>query len=51
MGQDAATLLERVWDEEIQSPAEKPNFARIVKDAQNNIRGALMALESRLMEV
>lgn len=43
---EATALLERVWDAEtglIDGP--KPNFARIVKEANNNIRGALMSLE------
>ena len=44
----AAQLLERVWDAE-GGPADKPNFARIVKDAANNVRAALMALETELM--
>jgi len=46
---DAAKLLERVWLENAPSTAKVPNFARIVKDANNNIREALQSLELELM--
>jgi replication-associated recombination protein RarA len=43
---EAIALLERVWDAETGlTDGPKPNFARIVKEANNNIRGALMSLE------
>jgi replication-associated recombination protein RarA len=42
-------LLARVWDAETDNPTERPNFARIVKDASNNVRAALMALETEIM--
>lgn len=48
-------FLETVWDTEYQAPSGKlfedarPNFARIMKDSKNNIRAALMHLESQLM--
>lgn len=46
----AASLLERIWN--VEAPgAVCPNFARLVKDNLNNVRGALMSLESKLMEV
>lgn len=50
IAKEATALLERVWDAEtglIGGP--KPNFARIVKEANNNIRGALMSLELEIM--
>jgi replication-associated recombination protein RarA len=42
-------LLARVWDAETDNPTERPNFQRIVKDASNNVRAALMALETEIM--
>lgn len=45
----AADLLARVWDAETDNPTDRPNFARIVKDNSNNIRGALMSLEVEIM--
>jgi len=47
---DASALLERVWNEEAPADAPKPNFSRIVKEQNNNVRGALMALETKIME-
>jgi DNA polymerase III delta prime subunit len=46
---EAAALLERIWDENAPSSAARPNFGRIVKDANNNVREALMRLETELM--
>jgi replication-associated recombination protein RarA len=43
----AAKLLERVWHTEAQT-APPPNFARIVKEANGNIRIALMDIELKL---
>lgn len=45
----AADFIERVWDAETAALEPKPNFARIVKEANNNIRGALMSLELEIM--
>jgi len=43
----ATELLERVWHSE--APASPPpNFARIVKEANGNIRAALMEIECRV---
>lgn len=42
-------LLQRVWLRETSNPVETPNFARIVKDASNNVRAALMSLETEIM--
>jgi replication-associated recombination protein RarA len=46
---DAAALLERIWDENVPSSAAAPNFARIVKESNNNVREALMKLETEIM--
>ena len=46
---EAAALLERVWDENAPSSAARPNFARLVKESNNNVREALMRLETELM--
>ena len=45
---ETSDLLARVWDEQAPPSAELPNFARIVKDASNNVRASLMALELKL---
>ena len=47
---DAAKLLESIWQSEA-SGADAPNFARIVKDSANNVRDALMFLETELLAV
>jgi replication-associated recombination protein RarA len=49
IAKDAAALLEKVWDTETDNPCERPNFQRIVKESNNNVRAALMALESEIM--
>jgi DNA polymerase III delta prime subunit len=46
---DAAALLRTIWTAEAPAAAAAPNFARIVKDANNNVREALMVLETELM--
>jgi len=48
MAPGAIALLERIWKTEA-GAAAAPNFARIVKDANNNVRASLMALEAQLM--
>lgn len=45
---EATRLLESVWQKETSSTSA-PNFARIVKDSANNIRDALMNLETELL--
>src|SRR5208337_45970 len=35
---DAVSLLARVWQTEAPSGSESPNFARIVKESNNNVR-------------
>ena len=46
---ETSALLERIWDENAPSSAPRPNFARIVKESNNNVREALMRLETELM--
>jgi len=43
-------LLESVWQHEANG-ALAPNFARIVKESSNNIRDALMFLETELLAI
>ncbi len=42
-------LLARIWDAETDNPTERPNFARIAKESNNNVRDALMTLEVQIM--
>jgi hypothetical protein len=49
MATDAAQLLQRIWDENAPAGASAPNMARIVKEANNNVRESLMRLETELM--
>lgn len=46
---DATALLERIWRENAPAGAAAPNFARLVKEVSNNVREALMRLETELM--
>lgn len=45
----AAELLARIWNENSPAGATTPNFARIVKESNNNVRESLMRLETELM--
>ena len=45
---EATRLLESIWHKETSSESA-PNFARIVKESANNIRDALMCLETELL--
>ena len=47
---DATRLLESIWQREA-GTATSPNFARIVKDSANNVRDALMFLETELLAI
>jgi replication-associated recombination protein RarA len=47
---EAARLLEAIWLREARG-ATAPNFARIVKESSNNLRDALMFLETELLAV
>jgi replication factor C subunit 2/4 len=48
MAEEAAMLLENIWEREAGN-AEKPNFLRIVRESQNNVRDALMSLETEIL--
>jgi len=48
IAEQAASLLERIWEREA-GDAAKPNFLRIVRDSQNNVRDALMSLETEIL--
>lgn len=50
MANDAARLLDSIWQREARG-ATPPNFARIVKESANNLRDALMYLETELLAV
>jgi replication-associated recombination protein RarA len=50
LANDAARLLESIWQREAQGIAA-PNFARIIKESANNLRDALMYLETELLVV
>lgn len=49
ISKDVASLLERVWDAETDNPVERPNFQRIVKESNNNVRESLMRLQTEIM--
>jgi replication-associated recombination protein RarA len=48
MASEATRLLESIWLQEANG-APAPNFARIVKESSNNVRDALMSLETELL--
>jgi len=48
MSDEIASLLARVWQSEV-GEAEPPNFAAITKDSRNNVRDALMRLETEAL--
>jgi len=48
MASEATRLLESIWESEANG-ASAPNFARIVKESSNNVRDALMTLETELL--
>lgn len=47
---EATRLLESIWQREA-SGAAAPNFSRIVKESGNNVRDALMVIETELLAV
>lgn len=49
IAKDAAELLARIWDKEAPRGSIAPNFARIVKESNNNVRESLMKLETELL--
>jgi putative ATPase len=46
---DAAALLARIWQENAPAGAAAPNFQRIVKESNNNVRESLIKLQIELM--
>lgn len=50
LASDATRLLESIWQREA-GVATSRNFARIVKDSANNVRDALMFLETELLAI
>jgi DNA polymerase-3 subunit gamma/tau len=48
LASEATRLLESIWQREANG-ASVPNFARIVKESSNNVRDALMCLETELL--
>lgn len=49
MAAGISSLLARIWDRETDNPVDRPNFERIAKEANNNVRDALMTLEVAIM--
>jgi replication factor C small subunit len=49
VSKDIAAMLEKVWSEETNGNQSAPNFQRIVKESNNNVRAALMELQSEIM--
>lgn len=49
MAAPAVELLKKVWRKESAPDAPAPNFARIVKESNNNVRESLMRLETEIM--
>jgi putative ATPase len=51
MRQPIAQLLSQVWNTEVGTGEDAPNFPLIAKESFNNVREALNVLELRMMEV
>ena len=49
MAAPAVELLTKVWNAETAPDAPAPNFARMVKESNNNVRESLMRLETEIM--
>lgn len=49
LAEPTAELLERIWQAEAGDTTERPNFLRIVRDSQNNIRDAVNSLQVELL--
>lgn len=49
MAAPAVELLKTVWTAESAPDAPAPNFARLVKESNNNVRESLMRLETEIM--
>ena len=51
MRESLVTFLAKVWEIETGSNPNAPNFERLGKDSQNNVRDALMRLEIEILAV
>ena len=49
MSEGIVGLLQQVWDAETDGSTARPNFARLAKDSLNNVRDALMTLETEIL--
>jgi hypothetical protein len=49
MAEPGAAHLERIFEREAPQATDKPNFLRIMRDSKNNLRDALMNLETELL--
>lgn len=49
MASGISALLAKIWDKETDNPTDRPNFERIAKESNNNVRDALMSLEVAIM--
>jgi replication-associated recombination protein RarA len=49
LAEPGAAHLERIFAREAPTATDKPNFLRIMRDAKNNLRDALMSLETELL--
>lgn len=49
IAKDASDLLGAIWASEAPAGAAAPNFARLVKESNNNVRESLMRLETELL--
>jgi hypothetical protein len=48
IAKETAEFLARVWENETSNSPSVPNFARIVKEANNNIRESLQVLQRHI---
>ena len=49
LAEPGAELLERIFSREAPNATDKPNFLRIMREAKNNVRDALMCLETEVL--
>lgn len=49
MAEPGAELLERIFTREAPTATDKPNFLKMMREARNNVRDALMNLETELL--
>jgi replication-associated recombination protein RarA len=49
MASDASALLAKVWQSETPTESKAPNFGQILRDSRNNIREALLSLETEIL--